>query len=363
MKVVIYGAGLTGRGYLPKYLDSEKDDLIFIEKNQRLVNCLKKSGSYSINVPQSNEKIEINHYRIFEFGDSAAYQCISEADFILTAVGTENLTDVAKNIADIQKVYDCRFTIITHENGINPSLILKDSFIKNNAKVEDIHIAQSAVFCSTILDEKSSESLDILSEDLYYYPLEKKENLAVPSFHNTEYITNFEDFLKRKIYTYNCLAAVIGYMGYMKGYTIFSEAANDEEIVQLTDQLLRSLNPSLALYFGVAIDDQIKFAKRAVDKFRDPYISDTVDRNIRDPMRKLQADERLIKPMMIIEESKMNNDVLKYISAVAYIYWKKSVQEENVDFYTFLKVTTLTNKELIADILEYITLIEKSKSF
>ncbi|MBR3607426.1 MAG: mannitol-1-phosphate 5-dehydrogenase, partial [Lachnospiraceae bacterium] len=63
-------------------------------------------------------------------------------------------------------------------------------------------------------------------------------------------IHKFEDFLTRKLYTYNAASCIIAYLGWKKGYTIYSEAANDTEILRMLDENYKLTNEVLCKAYG-----------------------------------------------------------------------------------------------------------------
>jgi mannitol-1-phosphate 5-dehydrogenase len=123
-------------------------------------------------------------------------------------------------------------------------------------------------------------------------------------------VEDFETLMRRKIYTYNAASAIIAYIGAQKGYEIYADAANDEEIDELLEQFYGEINKAICREYGIDKKEQREFALLSKKKFQNPKITDTVSRNAASPLRKLMPSERLIEPMRLISRHGGNAGVL-----------------------------------------------------
>ena len=160
----------------------------------------------------------------------------------------------------------------------------------------------------------------------------------MPGIKTVKSISNFSDFLTRKLYTYNAASCVIAYLGWKKGYTNYADAANDEEILALLDKNYEVTNRVLCKEFGYEPEDQKEFALLSRNKFCDRTIVDTVARNARDPQRKLAAEERIMGPIKLMYKYGEDASVLEQTAAAAVLYdndgedaWKKIKAEKSVE--------------------------------
>lgn len=317
-KAVVYGAGQSGRGYAARFLKESGYTITFIEKNEKLINLLNEDQQFSIHFyDQQRTPVVIDNVTAHALSEDLS-ALLTEADLILTSVGEEHLEEVAQSIA--QHIGSNQVPqLLTCENGINPAKVLKNALKKRmNLTDDQLNVSQTAIFCSTV--NVAGTRLDILSQDETYFPYDSEGFKGELDFPGAEPIEKFEEFLKRKIYTYNCLAGLISYFGYVKGYTIYSEAANDEEISELMDRLLKDLNPSLADYFGIDENSQKAFAEKAVAKFKDADILDYVIKNGRAARRKLGKTERIYAPYTIIADWNGDTNILTFVAGAALIY-------------------------------------------
>lgn len=321
-KVVIIGAGQTGRGYAARYLvEKGYKDVTFIDRNHELVKLMDEDKQFTIHFYHKDRTpVFVSNYRIYDSHSVEAKAAIHDCDMLLTAVGEQNLKDVADQIAEGLMDKKKFTTIITFENGINPARVLRNH-LKEKATDGQYLVSQSCIFCSTV--NVLQTRLDILSQNENYCPYDCDELKEELDFIGALPVKNFENFLKRKVYTYNCLAGLISYCGYIKGYEIYGDAANDLEVSEMMDRLLVDLNPALAKYFGITVEEQAAFAQKAIDKFKDRKILDYNVKNGRAAIRKLGPTERIMAPMKIIKDFGGDTRILEFNAAAALVYWEE----------------------------------------
>jgi mannitol-1-phosphate 5-dehydrogenase len=112
-------------------------------------------------------------------------------------------------------------------------------------------------------------------------------------------LKNFDNQLRRKIYTYNSINAVIAYLGAQKGYSQLYEAGNDEEILVTARKAANETSQAQVAEFDFNPREQEEWTHAALQKFSDKNIPDPIDRNGADPIRKLGRDDRLIGPALL----------------------------------------------------------------
>ena len=107
-------------------------------------------------------------------------------------------------------------------------------------------------------------------------------------------LDSFDGFLERKFYTYNAANGTVSFMGALLGYEILSDAARDPFILENLDGVYRETSQALCKKYGFEWDDQWAFTRTSLKKLQDVTIVDTIERNARDPIRKLGPDDRLV---------------------------------------------------------------------
>ena len=319
-KAVVIGAGQTGRGYLVRFLFEKNYDITLIDKNQTLIDYLQEDKAFCIHFySKDRTPLYVHGLKACLSYSEEAKNAIHDADIIFTSVGEQNLGDVAKQIQEGISGRKDKVVMLTAENGINPGRVLRQHLTDLNVK-EDFTVSMTAVFCSTVALDKTR--LDILSMNEYYFPFDA-DAIDTIDFEGAVPIHNFEKFLKRKIYTYNCLAGLISYCGYVKDYEVYGDAANDPDIAEMMDILLEDLNPALQDYFEITKEDQEEFAQRAMRKMKDKDILDFNVKNGRAAKRKLGPTERIMSPMKILKEHDKDTRIMEFVAGAALVYWEE----------------------------------------
>ena len=93
-------------------------------------------------------------------------------------------------------------------------------------------------------------------------------------------------------------------------------------------------NQVLCQVYGYDPDDQEEFAALSRAKFTNQTIADSIERNARDPQRKLQEKERIIGPMKLLWEHGVVPGVLIETAAAALLYDRGEQWKEICRTYT-----------------------------
>ena len=329
-KIIIIGAGKTGRGFIGRLLQEAGKEIVFVDKDEELVKQLKEQKEFEVRFFGGvREAYKVNNFEAYTWKMEEVGNVIAGAELIFVSVGGQNLKDVGLELSKVL-TEEKHYYIVTAENASKPSQTLKEAIGKEN-----ISVSESTVFCTTIEDE----GIHINSENYPY--LQCNAELLdgyVPDAKTMKVISNFSDFLTRKLYTYNAASCVIAYLGWKKGYTNYADAANDEEILELLDKNYEVTNRVLCKEYGYEVEDQKEFALLSKNKFCDRTIVDTVARNARDPQRKLAKDERIMGPIKLMYKYGEDASVLEQTAAAAILYdndgedaWKKIKSEKNTE--------------------------------
>lgn len=325
-KVIIIGAGKTGRGFLARLLNG--NEIIFIDKNKELISALNQKESINVDF-FGNKKPSV----LVKFSKALTWGEVEKDDFngaecVFVSVGGTNLEDVG---AELKKYVSSADRIIVCENASKPAAKLYAA-----VGVEGLKIAESTVFCTTI--EKQKGGLDINSEWYPYLQFNGDVFAAQPNLSGIKPVNNFGGFLDRKLYTYNSASCVIAYLGALKGYTVYSDAANDSEILGLLDKNYEIINECICKEYGYDESDQKEFALLSRDKFTDKTLVDTVARNAREPQRKVTKTERIVAPLLLEQKYGKDSSVLEKTLAAALLYtpseeveWNKILAEKGYE--------------------------------
>lgn len=307
-KIVVIGAGKTGRGFIGRLLAEAEKEILFVDKNAELVGRLNEEKTFRVSFfGGSREPVPVRNYTACTWENAD----LSDAELIFVSVCGQNLKDVGAELTKHLPA-DKKVHIITCENASHPSKTLRESIVGKK-----IAVSEATVFCTTIEDE----GIHINSENYPYLQCDAELLEGyVPEVASVRAIGNFSDFLTRKLYTYNAASCVIAYIGALLGYTDYGAAANDPAILALLDKNYAATNVAMCKQFGYELQDQTEFAALSKKKFCDRTIVDTVARNAREPHRKLSAGERIIGAAALLRAQGEDASVLELTAAAALLY-------------------------------------------
>ena len=248
-KIVIIGAGRTGRGFIGRLLAEGGAEFTFVDKDAALVDALNAQGCYDVHFfGDVRLPFSVAGYQACTWQDAD----LTDAELIFTAVGGSNLADVGHSLAE-KLVPGKAYYIIAAENAKGPSKTLKDAILEGGdssaspaggtsaetgqkLNAADIRVSEATVFCTTIESgaitgaaaggenasdgavsgEASAEGgapardLSIHSENYPY--LQFNADLLgdyVPEVAAIRPVKGFGDFLTRKLFTYNAASGII----------------------------------------------------------------------------------------------------------------------------------------------------------
>ena len=140
-------------------------------------------------------------------------------------------------------------------------------------------------------------------------------------------------------------------MGALLGYEILSDAARDPFILENLDGVYRETSQALCKKYGFEWDDQWAFTRTSLKKLQDVTIVDTIERNARDPIRKLGPEDRLVGSASMVYSYGILPEHLCTSIACAIFYHPpgKDVQDDSAD-----ELARLRREEGVDYILEHI---------
>lgn len=308
---VIFGAGKIARGFIAHLLYLSGENFVFVEKAQALVELINKNRQYTVNILGASEKnAVIKDVKALSFEDEKEVAAaIAKADAIFTAVGGKNLNEIVPLLV---KGLKARFdvgnndpmNIITCENWKLPADLLQKGIMEQLSHeyleifLKRVGITEAVVMRSAIeadAEMLKTDPLVVNVQDFWELPLDAsriKGNL--PPVRGIKLVESFEGFLERKFYTYNAANGTVSYLGYIKGYEKIADAAHDADILEILSGVYNETSRALSVKHKISLEEQLAFTKTSLKKLQDYTIVDYIERNARDPIRKVGPDDRLV---------------------------------------------------------------------
>lgn len=317
MKCVILGAGKIARGFVGHLLYLGGIPFTFVEKFDGLVDLINERGQYTVNILGNSEKnCVVKGVKAIRFSDTEKVaEAIAEADAVFTSVGGKNLGDLVPLLTrGIEKkaAKGGYLNVVTCENWKLPATILRkgiEEIISEEAREYlDYHVGLTEAVIMRSGIESSPELLKqdpliVNVQDFWKFPVDASRLAGpLPEIPGLELIEEFTGFLERKFYTYNAANGTTSYLGALLGHEKIADAAHDERILKILDGVYQETAQALSLKHHFPLDEQLAFTLTSKRKLQDYTIVDFIERNARDPLRKLGKDDRLVGSARLVRE-------------------------------------------------------------
>ena len=335
MKCVILGAGKIARGFIGHLLYLSEIPFTFVEKFDGLVDLINERGQYTVNILGNSDKnCVVKGAKAIRFSDvETVTDAISEADTVFTSVGGKNLGDlVPLLVGGIEKkaLKGGNLNVVTCENWKLPATILRngvEEMISEDAKeylAKHVGMTEAVIMRSGI--ESSAELLAqdpliVNVQDFWELPVDASRIVGeLPPIMGLKLIPEFTGFLERKFYTYNAANGTTSFIGALLGHVHIADAAHDERILPILDGVYQETAKALSKKHNFPLDEQLAFTLTSKRKLQDYTIVDFIERNARDPIRKLGKDDRLVGSARLVQEYGIRPDNLCIAIAAAIHY-------------------------------------------
>ncbi|MGE4584717.1 MAG: hypothetical protein AB7C91_08710 [Sphaerochaeta sp.] len=318
MQILMIGAGKIARGFIGHLLWKAGYPFRFIEYNSNLVRLLNERKQYTVRILGETIHTDlVTNVSAWGYDDSKEIgeAVSSEVDTIFVSVGGKNLSSVGIFLKPLllQRMRTNNhdpLNIVLCENWIKPADLLKASVYEglSNQEAEflDVHVGftESVIMRSAIEPTKEvlqEDPLAVNVQDFWYLPIDRKRiKKDLPKLEGLTYVDDFDGYLDRKFYTYNAANGTVSYLGSLKHYTYISEAARDPEILEVLEKVYEETGRALCAKHGFDYASHMEFTRTSLNKLQNIHLVDYLERNARDPIRKLGPTDRLVGPAKMV---------------------------------------------------------------
>lgn len=321
-RAIQFGAGNIGRGFIGALLSKSGYHVVFADVNEEIISKINEDKCYTIHIMDvecKDEKVE-NISGVISTSDEILEE-IRTSDIITTAVGPVVLPRIASTIANgikLRKItgVNSYLNIVACENAIKASSQLEEEVKKYLNEEEIAYLNEYVGFPNCSVDRivppvKSENILDVVVENFYEWNVEEKAFKGeIPKIYGMNLADNLMAYIERKLFTLNTGHAITAYFGYLKGYNTVDESIKDEVIHDLVKKAMIESGQGLIAKYNFDKEEHFKYIDKIIGRFKNPYLKDDVARVGREPLRKLNENDRLIKPLMTAKNFNLDIDNL-----------------------------------------------------
>lgn len=321
-KAIQFGAGNIGRGFIGALLSKAGYHVVFADVNKEIIEKINEDKFYTIHVMDvecTEEKIE-NISGVISTSDDILKEIV-ESEIITTAVGPVVLPRIAPTIAkgiQLRKEAGLKsyLNIIACENAIKASSQLEEEVKKYLNEEEVQYLEEFVGFPNCSVDRivppfQSENILDVVVERFYEWNVEENAfKGSIPQIEGMNLADNLMAYIERKLFTLNTGHAITAYFGYLKGYSTIDESIKDEVIYDFVKKAMTESGQGLIAKYNFDEEAHLKYIDKIIGRFKNPYLKDDVARVGREPLRKLNENDRLIKPLITARGFNIETDSL-----------------------------------------------------
>ncbi|BAL22239.1 mannitol-1-phosphate 5-dehydrogenase [Mycoplasmoides pneumoniae] len=308
INVLHFGAGNIGRGVILPIYQQNDFSIDLVELNQNTVNELQKQKQYQVHYLDCDQSQLVNDFNTWNLKDETKIiELMERADVISTSIGAKNLASL-KTLFDKAKFHK-RAIVLCFENGFRISSNFKNILQLNNTQVNFVDVVIDTIAPNF---EKKANFLDIYCEkysEIYAetFPLEIK---------GVNQTNSLDRFIIKKLLLVNALHSVIGLLGFQQKLKYVHETLQVKSNLTFVEKLAQQIIDALcAEYPEFNKNNLLSYGKNNLVRFANPKIQDLNTRLIREPLRKLNQNERFYAIYKLFKKNKiaLNNILQVYL--------------------------------------------------
>ncbi|KAI0031917.1 mannitol-1-phosphate 5-dehydrogenase [Vararia minispora EC-137] len=338
-----FGAGNIGRGFIGALLADSGYHVIFSDVNQAVVDALNHEHAYRVDVLDQQEFTKtIKDVEAVKSESQDVVRDLAHPNtrIVTTAVGVTILQKIAPTIAnglqERRRVSAPPFNVVACENMVNQTEILKDHVYKHLPEEHHAWADEHVGFANCSVDRivpggrlDEEHPLDVGVEAFFEWVVHKPALRAPidPVVQSMVLTDKLDAYIERKLFTLNCGHAATAYLGHLRGHHTIDRAIADPEVARIVRGGLEESGAALVRRHGFNKEEHAQYIDRIIDRFKNPKLSDRLERVGKQPVRKLGRQDRLLGPTYMAREYELPIDNLARIIAAAFLFDVKDDEE------------------------------------
>jgi len=285
-RVLIYGAGAIGRGFLGPLFHRYGFIINFVDINKELIDLLQNRDSYKVAITgvKHHQFVDVPVQDCFLLGEEGS---IEKYDIVFCCVGPNNCYDLAERFKNAKVVISC-------ENDMASVKGLQN--LTGNPKVyfgiPDVitsNTAPSELLAKDPLMVVTEQGVLVLQKGDYSLP---EEILQIDDQElHTHWIC--------KLFIHNAPHAILAYLGWLKGYDYIHEAMADKDIGRIVVGAISEITDGVIAAKYAEKCFAYSYKDKELTRFSNKLLYDTISRVAREPLRKIAYDNRLVLGLRI----------------------------------------------------------------
>ena len=282
-KILIYGAGAIGRGFIPWVFPPTEFELYYVESNSRIRELLNKQKKFLTfkTMEGKYEKLEVPIVHCYNSGEEI--DIIGNMDAIIISVGPRNALSLKESLMNTD------LPIICCENDSTIPELLQAA--TNNSNI--VFGIPDVITSNTAPEELlKQDPLSIVTENGVCYI----DNKVAEIGGNCNYV-NTEELRKQwlaKLYIHNTPHCIAAYLGNVLMVDYIHESMKNKSVEKIVSEAMFETEKMLMERFHLEEEFLKSYSQKELKRFKDTLLFDPIIRVAREPFRKLATNDRLI---------------------------------------------------------------------
>lgn len=342
-KVLHFGAGALGRGLTIYSLVHSNCEVYIADTNETLIDALKKNNNtyrlHCVDAEPENQHQEITVHKVLSMNndmDEIKRLLREEIDTVTTSVIQENLIHVAKIIAEVWNIEDAgKYMILLCENIESASTYFQNLLITCAHSKEQRDNLMNIRIPDTMVDrgcgKNPKDILEVVTTEFKEIAVDKRvvEDTGIEFIPAIDHI---DSIFARKRFLLNTLSDAIAFTGILYHCESFEEATLNSDVRYAVLPYMDLVRQSLVVGYGLSEDYVRKWSdiyekrlgldRSACKHFKHNKLTEqsrglsSIARNM---LRKLELDERFVKPIILLWQNDPTADLDIAIAFIAKI--------------------------------------------
>lgn len=279
-RILVYGAGAIGRGYVP-WLFDENDRLSFVEGNVALAHLIKTAGQFQ------TYQVKKEAYDVKVCKVDACYlpgeENTDNFDGIITAVGPRNAVRLASVLGS------AKCPVLMFENDSSIPRKLSELTGKKDIFFGVPDVISSNTSAKEMLEE---DPLALITEDGMCFADDRAVSLGGKINYVPE--TELSKQWIAKMYIHNTPHCIAAYLGAFQGFSFLHEGMSNPKIYKVVEGAMLEMGRTIVSGFGIDESFVNWYRDKELARFADRLLYDPISRVAREPFRKLGLTDRLL---------------------------------------------------------------------
>lgn len=308
----MFGAGNVGRGFLGQLFSESGHEVVFVDIDEPLIAAINAQRAYTIRLVDNEytEEVRVGPVSglLSQDGRRVA-EALTEATLAATAVGARALPHIAPLVAEgialrARQSVDVPLNIIVCENLKGAAAIFRGLVQERLDATLREYLRTHVGFVDTVIGRMVPElPSELCAQDPTFIIVEPYKELPVdrsgfigeiPQVVGMEPCGDFALYVARKLYLHNAGHALLGYLGYRRGYELGYNALEDPKIRPILDAALDESIKGIMAQYGAEESWLREHVADLMARFANRALADPILRLARDPLRKLAPSDRLV---------------------------------------------------------------------